>query len=665
MLNYPVCPSLNDLPKFSIFEPDFIEKSTEDILVNNRLCIAELIDKTAKYTWENLLTPIELLEARLNYILYVTSLLCDTTGCPKLLKSFHKIVALIIEYRILLLHDYAIFNAYNILSKDKKINLTQKKILHNYLKNAKMSGIDLDAMQRDELQKIVLRLTELGDTFDQNVAASMNAWSLHITDPKQLSGIPKKNIEFMRQESLNQGISGWIIKLDDTTYSVLMKHADDSNLRWQIHVAYSTLASSYSDKNHNNDAIIIESLQLRSKVANLLGYKTYADYSLCDNSLNTTNAVYEFLHALINKDKAILEMSELQEFAHKKGHNELFPWDVAYFSNQFFHHKYGFDLETSEIQFSINNVLSCLFGLATRLFKIEINEIHPFDSWHTDVRLFEIYDHDRSLRGRFYIDLYSRTGKKAGAWCADLTLRFQNTMGHQLPTACIVTNFCKSKSDETPELSHTDMVTLFHEFGHCLQKTLTTVDYSMVAGDSALPLDVTEVVSQFMEHWCYEPIILQQMIQLNETTEMSYDRILKIKHFKTFQIELRTIQDVMKSLLDLHLHTQDILNSEKIQSIYNTIKKELSILPYSDYDHLPNRFSHIFTGGFAAGYYSYLYSAKMADEIFHIFEENGLLCEQTGLQFLSTFLEQSGIKDAKDLLAEFKSNSSIHKKINC
>ena len=643
----------SDLPKFSDYSPEYIENVINKLLVNNLSAIKKIISQSHKYTWDNLVSPIEILESTLSYVLNITSHLCEVMSSPELAAVYSQMISSIINYRINILHNQNIFNAYSSLYD---LSESQKSALQVYLNQHIRAGINLKPELKNEIEIMSSRLSQLGRIFEDNVFTAMNSTFKHILDVNNLDGIPDNLINLMRDEAVKQKKTGYLIRLIPDMHDSILKFSTNRNLRKEIYHLYSTLAS-------NNHPIMIEILELRSKAANLSHYKNYVEYSLSNKTLKTPEDVYDFLNQLTNQYQNIarFELQELEEFACSAGINDLNAWDMLYYSHQLKKNKFYKNGDIDNLYFPQDKVFKVLFGLMNNLFKISIIELKYFDKWHPDVKLFEIYDANNQLRGRFYMDLYLRPGKHIGAWCSELRPQFKNILGSQIPMVCIVTNITKKIGSEGPEFNHQDMIGIFHEFGHCLQKLMTQVDYSVISGDNGLPLDTTELVSLFMEHWCWEDNLLINMLKKTDKNPTVENNLIMLKQVKSFQRGLKMMREIVLSLFDLNLHSVSFSNDPllHIADFLNKIKKEMGFL-HLNVDHLAHTFLHIFSSMFAAGYYSYLFSEILADDAFTCFERNGLFCQKTGMKFLSTILEQSGAKNSMDLFNEFKTQSSLN-----
>ncbi len=598
------------------------------LLKNNYHFIDALLSEIHAFTWENFIIPIEMKEYPLAEKIHLLSLLNDTLGLSHIEEAFQKLIPNIEEYQLAFLHNKKIYSAYQEILKSSRLSQPERIYIQNTLTHAKNSGIDLNQDQRNHIKNIFSSLAALEHAFNKNIENAKYFLKIQMPD----------------------------LTLDHASYQNVMKYTENRDVRKRHFYHFSTIASPLQNQ-FNNEKIMYEILENRMQLTHLLGFNHFADFALSCNALKSTNAVLTFLFDKMEKikDVAKREMDELRHFAKLNHIDPLEPWDILYLSHCIQKEKFHLDKTISEYRFPLKNVLSTLFQLTHTLFDINIIEQAHFETWHPDVRFFNLYDESNHLRGSFYLDLFMRNGKREGAFCADVKIRYNNPYGFQIPVACIVTSFETNKDT----ISHQDMITLFHEYGHCLQKILTEIDYSEMSGDKAVPFDTLEIISQWMEHWCFEPDLLAQMIQ-PENLKSYTPWLNQIKQIKTFHQATRHMKDILHALLDIHLHTIDVSlpANTSIQMIYNNLLQFISIFPYRYYDHFPCRFIHIFSGGFASSYYSYLYSESIADKLFAQFQKNGLFCKITGKRFLSLFISQGMFINIDSLVAEFEMTTS-------
>ncbi|MEE9575438.1 MAG: M3 family metallopeptidase, partial [Gammaproteobacteria bacterium] len=397
----------------------------------------------------------------------------------------------------------------------------------------------------------------------------------------------------------------------------------------------------------------------RHQQAGLLGYKSYAHYSLARKMANDTNEVLDFLNdlALRSGNMAKQELQELQTFAKSEfGLNQIQAWDLAYYAEKLRQHKYALSQEELRPYFPAPQVIEGLFTIVNRLYGIEVKERQHVEVWHDDVRFFDIFDNTGSLRGGFYLDLYARTGKRGGAWMDECIVRKKSASDVQTPVAYITCNFTPPVGDQPALLTHDEVITLFHEFGHGLHHMLTLVDYSGVSGINGVPWDAAELPSQFMENWCWEREALNLIGKHYQTGDLISDAIFeKMISARNFQTGMQMVRQLEFSLFDFRLHLEyDSKLPIDIQSLLDEVRQQVAVVIPTDYNRFQHSFSHIFAGGYAAGYYSYKWAEVLSADAFSKFEEDGIFNKNTGNEFLHSILEQGGVKEPIDMFINFR-----------
>jgi oligopeptidase A len=446
----------------------------------------------------------------------------------------------------------------------------------------------------------------------------------------------------------------------------VMQYADNSALREQMYIAYITRASDQGKAASGSDAgqwdnseIMNQILDLRYRQARLLGYASYAHYSLARKMANDTDEVLDFLNDLASRSKAMAEqeLKALQEFA--KSEFDLQPleaWDMAYYAEKLRQHKYALSQEELRPYFPAPQVLDGLFTIVNRLYGIDVKEREAVEAWHKDVRFFDIFDSTGSLRGGFYIDLYARSGKRGGAWMDECIVRKKFSSDTQAPIAYITCNFTPPLGDDPALLTHDEVITLFHEFGHGLHHMLTLVDYPSVSGINGVPWDAVELPSQFMENWCWEREALDLIAKHYKTGDLISDDIFqKMLAARNFQTGMHMVRQLELSLFDFRLHLEyDSKSPLNIQSLLDDVRQQVAVVRPPDYNRFQHSFSHIFAGGYAAGYYSYKWAEVLSADAFSKFEEDGIFNKDTGNEFLHSILEQGGVKEPMEMFINFR-----------
>jgi oligopeptidase A len=476
-----------------------------------------------------------------------------------------------------------------------------------------------------------------------------------------LAGLPETAMTLAKQTAESLDKQGWMITLQFPSYMALMTYADNRELRKEHYTAFATRAS---DKGPNagewdNSQIMEQTLALRHEKAQLLGFNNYAEYSLATKMAEKPEDVTGFLEDLADKSwrHARKDLSELKQFAKEHyGINHLQAWDMGYFSEKMRQHYYQLSQEKVKVYFPVTRVIPGLFSVVEKLYGLIITEITDFDSWHQDARLFQISDENNELRGQFYLDLYARPKKRGGAWMDDCVGRKKSGDTIQIPVAYLTCNFTPPIGDDPALLTHDEVLTLFHEFGHGLQHMLTQIDHLSVSGINGVEWDAVELPSQFMENWCWEKQALELISGHYETGEkLPEDLFQKMLAAKNFQAGMLMVRQLEFSLFDFRIHQQ--YNPNKGGQIYKTlnqIREQVAVIHPPEFNRFAHSFSHIFAGGYAAGYYSYKWAEVLSSDAYSLFEEKGIFDQTTGKSFLHHILEKGGSQDAMQLFVAFR-----------
>lgn len=664
-MNNPLL-SEKPLPLFNEILPLHVAPAIEEILDANRKQIQALLDKqknVASYTWETLVEPLNRLENHLNNVWSTVSHLSSVMDSPELRVAHDAMLLKITEYYTELGQNEDLYQAFLSLDKQTSVlNPIQQKIIRDELRDFRLSGVHLNPEQKIIFKQLKTKLSDLESQFEHHVLDATHGFHLHITDLERLRGIPTDALHLAKQSAIKRNLSGWALTLDYATYHAVQCYAEHRELRETLYYAYVTRASDLGpDANKwNNDPVMSEMLVLRQQLANLLGFKDFREYSVHTKMAKVPSKVSQFLWELVNRasSRAKLEFAELKQFALEKYQLEnVSPWDIGFLSEKLRQLKYQISEEQLKAYFPIHKVLEGLFNLVQTLFGIRIEECFNFQKWHETVRLFTVHDKQGTLRGQFFLDLYARENKREGAWVADCRTRVKWRDGSiQTPVAYVTTNIAPAVNDQPALLRHDDVITLFHEFGHCLHHILTTVDYYDVSGHHGVEWDAIELPSQLMENWCWERETLNLMTEHVRTQEsLAEDLFQRLTASRHFLAGLFVMRQLEFALVDFELHTEHPnINPMVIQNVVDTIRKQVAVVSAPNYNRFQHAFSHIFAGGYAAGYYSYLWAEVLSSDVYEKFKEEGVLNTHTGQEYLSTILEQGGSKDMMDLFVDFR-----------
>ncbi len=651
-----------ELPQFSKIKPEHVLPAIDALLAQARAVVAECLQQEA-FNWENLVAPIEAIEDKLSKAWSPVGHLNGVLNSDELRDAYNACLPKLSEYSTEMGQNKDLFNAYQALvdSADfTTLETAQKKIIHNALKEFRLSGIDLDADKQQRYKEISQQLSELSSHYSDNVLDATNDWTKLITDADELQGLPESALLQAQQSAVLVAKEGWLISLQYPSYIAVMTYADNRNLRQEHYQAFATRASELGAKPAwDNSEIMEQILALRHEKAGLLGFANYAELSLATKMADTPATVVDFLTDLATKSlpQARQDLVELQQFAVQEySAEQLEAWDIGYYSEKMRQHKYSLSQEEVKQYFPAPKVIQGLFAVVEKLYGLQISPIHDFDSYHADVQFFAIKDKAQQLRGKFYLDLYARAHKRGGAWMDDCVGRYKTAEKIQHPVAYLTCNFTPPVGDTPALLTHDEVTTLFHEFGHGLQHMLTQVDYLGVSGINGVEWDAVELPSQIMENWCFEKEALALISGHYQTNESLPDDLFqKMLAAKNFQAGMMMVRQLEFSLFDFKIH-QDFVPDQggRIYAILNEIRQQFSVMPAPACNRFAHAFAHIFAGGYAAGYYSYKWAEVLSSDAYAVFEEHGIFDRNTGEAFLHEILEQGGSADALELFKNFR-----------
>jgi oligopeptidase A len=665
MQNPLLHPAFNTLPTFTSIKPEHVEPAVEHILNKNRNTLNQLLENQKAYTWDNLILPLEIMEGELDDVWFTVSHLNSVMNNAELHRAYQKTLTHLTLYHTEIKQNEKLYQAYLSIIESPSysiLNIAQKKVIENGIRAFKLSGIGLSVEKRAIFKSLSARLSKLESSFEQNVLESTDAWSLHVIDVNQLKGLPLDALEEAELNAKDKGKSGWLLTLEYPCYIAIMTYVEDREIRKTFYKAYVTLASAAK---WDNTPVMCEIMKARSGLSTLLGFKNYAEYALQTRMLKKTTDVTDFLEDMIARltKVAFDNLAEIKAFALKKYQLEsLEVWDTAYIGEKILQDKYAISEELLKQYFPEEKAMQGLFTIVNKLYAITVKEVHSFDKWHSDVRLFEVYNENDTLLGHFYTDLHARPNKRGGAWISDCKVRIQYPDGQrQLPVVYVVANFSPTRSGSVL-LTHDEVLTLFHEFGHCLHYLLTTIDYPSISGGNGVAWDAIELPSQLLEYWCWEEKALALFSEHIQTKEpLPHDLFLKLKATKHFQIGLRLMRQLEFSLFDFVLHqavSDDANKCLDIQAILDQVRSKTAIMPIPTFNRSQNTFSHIFAGGYAAGYYSYLWSEVLAADVFDKFiEDHQIFNRDIAKKFVETVLAKGGSEEFMDLFIAFRGRS--------
>ncbi len=649
------------LPPFSKIKPEDFSPAVDQLLQSGREQIAQLTQDRSLVEWDQVIAPLDSVNDRLNQALSPVSHMNSVVNSDALREAYNENLPKLSEYWSEMGQHEGMFDAYRRVAENAgSLNAAQKKVLANNLRDFRLSGIDLPAEKKKRYTEIQKRLSELTTKFSENVLDATQGWQKHITDPALLSGMPEMSLAAAKQAASAKGLEGYLITLEFPSYFPVITHCDNRELRREVYEAYATRASEQGPcaGQWDNSEIMLEILALRQELSALLGFESYAHYSLATKMAETPEQVLQFLYDLADKSviAARAEYKELCEYAKQEfGAESVESWDVSYYSEKLKQARYSISQEMLRPYFPYPKVLSGMFEIAGRLFDISIKEVTEFDSWHADARLFEVQRQGETI-ARFYLDPYARANKRGGAWMDVCRTRRRLEDGSlQLPVAYLVCNFNGSVGNDPALLTHNEVTTLFHEFGHGLHHMLTQVEYADVSGISGVAWDAVELPSQFMENWCWEPEALAIISGHYQTGETLPTELLdKMLAAKNFQSALFMVRQLEFSIFDFKLHLEFAAGKTDVQALLDDVRAQVAAITPPAFNRFQHSFSHIFAGGYAAGYYSYKWAEVLSADAFSLFEEQGIFNQAAGQKFRETVLEQGGSKEPMELFVAFR-----------
>ena len=652
------------LPAFSEILPEHIEPALDEVLKQAKLAVDNLLSKLKTPTWETLVVPMEELDARIHQVWSPVSHLNSVMNSEELRAAYNACLPKLSEFGTDLGQNEDLYEAYKAIAISDQyqlLDVAQKKVIDNSLRDFRLSGVELSQTKRDQFKTISQSLSELTAKFEENVMDSTQSWQKNITDESLLSGLPDSAKAMAAQVAQRANKKGWLFTLDFPSYLPLITYADNRALRKEAYTAFATRASDQgiNGVQWDNTSVIAEILSLRHQLANLIGFDNHAERSIETKMAQSSQQVLDFLGDLATRSKPIAEKEfvELQSFA--KENTELRgveAWDMTYFSEKLRQQRYAISQEEIKSYFPEDKVVSGLFAVVNRLYGLNIVERHDIDIWHPSVRFFDIFDESGASRGQFYLDLYARSHKRGGAWMDECLSHRLTPNGLQIPVAYLTCNFSEPIGDKPALFSHDEVTTLFHEFGHGLHHMLTKIHYAGVSGINGVPWDAVELPSQFMENWCWEREALDLISGHFETGETLpsalFDKMIAARNFQSAMVMIRQLEF---SLFDFRLHLEfDPEQEGQAEKVLAEVREEISVVIPPAFSRFGHSFSHIFAGGYAAGYYSYKWAEVLSADAFSKFEEKGIFDRKTGVEFLQAILEQGGSREPMDLFVEFR-----------
>ncbi len=655
-MNNPLL-EFDSLPAFGRIAAGDARPALEKVLADNRARLAELT-AIANPTFASLVIPVEELSYRLSRVWSPIGHLNAVANSTDMREAYNECVPLLTAYSSELGQNTALQAgyAYVLQHEGSSLEPSQRKVVDNALRDFRLAGVDLRPEEKTRYREVAQRLAQLATKFSENVLDAGRAYARSVTDGAELAGLPANAVDRAAADAREANQPGWLFKLDQPTYMTVMASAESAQLRRDIYEAWITRASDLgpSAGRFDNNPIIAEILPLRHELARLVGFNNFADYALATRMAKSSRQVLAFLEDLARRCRpaARQELSDLEEFAGRK----LNAWDLTYYSERLQESRFKVSQEALRPYFPLPKVLGGLFALIRRLYGIEVRERPGLGVWHPCVRFYDLLDSVGRVVAGFYLDPYSRTEKRSGAWMDECVIAKALPAGTALPVAQLVCNFTAPVGSGPALLTHDEVTTLFHEFGHGLHHMLTRVAYPSIAGINGVAWDAVELPSQFMENFAWRPEVLPLISAHVDTGEsLPVDTLRRLLGTRTFNAALDTLRQIELASFDFELHASfDPQAGAKVAETLAGVRQRVAVVEPAPFNRMPASFSHIFAGGYAAGYYSYKWAEVLAADAFEAFEEAGIFDGATAARFLDSILARGGSLDAMDAFIRFR-----------
>jgi oligopeptidase A len=652
-------PLLRDgpLPAFDAIRPEHVEEGVRAVLDENRARIRQ-IQSQAEPTFHSLVEPLEELHHRLARTWSPVGHLNAVMNNEALRERYNACLPLLSEYNTELAQNEKLYQAFTAVREKEADRLDEEQlaVVDNALLEFRLAGVALDGAKKGRFKAVMLEMSRLASKFEENVLDATNAFTHEVKDAAELDGLNATIVAQARQRALDAGKEGWLLGLDQPTYVAVMTDARSRALRETFYRAWSTRASTTgpTPARYDNTPVMEELLRLRHEAAQLLGYPDYASYALARRMARTTGEVMDFLRRLAKAARPAAErdLAELVEFAGRP----LEAWDITYYSERLQEQRFNVSQEELRPWFPLPRVLEGLFRVVNRLFEVSFHPREDVPVWHPDACYYDILDAGGRVIGGVYLDPYARSNKRSGAWMDDCVGRKELSTGRALPVAYLVCNALPGAPGQPAQLTHDDVVTLFHEFGHGLHHLLTRVRYPSIAGINGVAWDAVELPSQFMENYAWQPEVLREMTaHVADGSPLPEEKITQLLKTRSFQAGLATVRQLEFALFDFRLHAEyDPARGARLYEILEEVRREVAVVRIPEWNRYPNSFGHIFAGGYAAGYYSYKWAEVLSADAFAAFEEAGIYDRATARRFVDAILSRGGSRHALDAFIAFR-----------
>lgn len=650
-------------PNFSAVNPATVEQEL-DTLLSRFQAVIDQVSSLTNPTWDSLIRPLETAGNELSLFWSPVSHLNSVMNTDALREAYNRCLPKMSAFYTEMGQNSDLYNATQRLRDSDEyeaLDSAQKKAINNEIRDFELGGVSLSDENKKRYGEVAQALSKLKTEHSDNVLDATNAWEKLITSEEELKGLPESAIAAAKQRATEKDQEGWLLNLEFPVYYAVLTFAENTALREEMYTAYNTRASNQGPHagQFDNGEKAVEILKLRAEKAQLLGYDNYAQLSVVPKMVESPEQVIDFLNDLAKKavPEAKREYQALETFAKDTlGLGKLNAWDIAFVSDKLKQQQYSISDEDLKPYFPASKAVPGMFDVVGRLFGLKIEQVNDVDLYHEDIQCYAITDSRGELRGEFYLDNYARPHKRGGAWMDTCATRQRVAQGVQLPIAYLTCNLTPPVGDEPALLTHMEVTTLFHEFGHGLHHMLTRMDTAGVSGINGVEWDAVELPSQFMENWCWERESLDMISGHYQTGAPIPDELLeKLRSAKNFQSAMQLVRQLEFSLFDMQLHMQATKDKPvDIDGILDAVREQVAVLPYPDFVRLQHAFSHIFSGGYSAGYFSYKWAEVLSADAFSRFEEEGIFNEQAGKDFLTNVLEMGGSRNAMESFVAFR-----------
>ncbi len=648
------------LPRFNEVKAAHVTPAIELLLDEGRALLQQLATGTEAPDWDNFVRPLEDMEERISRAWSQVGHMNAVVNSPELREAYNACLPKLTDFYSDLAQDERLYAKYRALREStgyEHLTAAQKKIVENELRDFRLGGAELPDEQKARFKEIQEALSRLSSRFEENLMDTTNDFALFVEDAAELAGLPEDALQSAHEAAEADGKSGWKFTLHFPSYMPVLQYANNRALREKLYYAYATRASEFGKPEWDNTALMKEILQLRREAAHLLGYANYAEMSLATKMAESAQHVIDFLDTLAKRAKPFAErdMDELLAYAKKLGIDDMQAWDVAYVSEKLREEKYAFSDQEVKQYFPEHKVLAGLFKVVETIFGVQVKKSQA-PVWHPDAAFYDITGKSGELVGQFYLDLYARNNKRGGAWMDEAITRRRHGEHVTTPVAFLTCNFSAPVGGKPALFTHDEVITMFHEFGHGLHHMLTQVEHYGVSGIKGVEWDAVELPSQFMENFCWEWDVLKHMTAHVDSGEplprALFDKMVAAKNF---QAGMQTVRQIEFSLFDMHLHGDFDPDGDKTPlDLIEEVRDAVAVVRPPKWNRFPNNFSHIFAGGYAAGYYSYKWAEVLSADAYSMFEEHGVMCEETGRRFWTEILAMGGSRPALESFIAFR-----------